>query len=65
MSMQSRSLTSTVPHAGLSRAAKVVEDIAFDIAAERPKEVVAQLILIAADLERLARKVGPEVARSH
>lgn len=47
----------------LRLAAKAVEDAAFELATSQPTEVISQLIIIAADLERLAHVVEPQFAQ--
>ncbi|AXI45420.1 hypothetical protein C1J03_04830 [Sulfitobacter sp. SK012] len=42
----------------LLAASKAVETVAFDVASTQPDTVVSDLILIAADLERLARRIS-------
>lgn len=44
----------------LKAASEIIEDCAFQVAGHRPSDVVAQLIIIAADLERLSMVLANE-----
>lgn len=41
----------------LRQAAKLVENVAYEEAGEQPSSVVSQLIMLAADLERLSQLI--------
>ena len=60
MSNSARDQLTGGPRQDLLRAAKMVETTAYEIALSRPSTIVSELIVIAAQLDRLAHLVGNE-----
>jgi hypothetical protein len=60
MSDTARCLKKCEPRQGLLKASQRVENTAFDIALTHPSKMVSELIVIAADLERLALLIGSQ-----
>lgn len=48
------------PRKELKEAARLVESAAYEIANEKPSAVVSELIVLAAEIERIAQLIGSE-----
>lgn len=59
MNDSAKSLPTCDPRERLLEAAKLVEDAAYDLASSHSSALVSELIVIAAEMDRIAKAIAP------